>query len=64
MEEVEWFASYAYNHSVDLYGQGDAERCRHWSERAIGLAHCCDDGGRLEALLQDKFVQLKLDGGP
>lgn len=64
MEEVEWLASYAYNQSIDLYIRGEAEHFRHWSQRAIELARYCDDDGRFQGLLQEKLVQLRLDGVP
>ncbi|ROV97146.1 hypothetical protein VMCG_07448 [Cytospora schulzeri] len=60
-EELEWFASAAYNHSIDLWGRHDNEGCRWWAQRAMGIAHYCEDGGRLEAMLRDRFDGLRLD---
>lgn len=60
-EEIEWLASTAYNHSIDLWGRDKDEGCRWWAEKAISLAHYSDDGGHLEAMLQMKYVEYKLD---
>lgn len=60
-EELEWFASAAYNHSIDLWGRDEDEACRWWAEKAMSMAHHCRDGGQLEALLQAKYVKLRLD---
>lgn len=59
---MEWFATTAYNYSIDLWGREKAIECRRWAEKAIRLAHYCDDGGHLEALLQDNYVKFALDG--
>lgn len=61
MEEVEWFASAAYNHSIDLWGRDEDEACRWWAQRAMKMAHCCGDEGQLEAVLQAKYVNLRFD---
>lgn len=60
-EEIEWFASTAYNHSVDLRLQDDAEASEEWARMAMTLAHYCNDGGHLEVTLQDMHVKYKLD---
>ncbi|KAK7735234.1 sporulation-specific protein 22 [Cytospora paraplurivora] len=60
-EELEWFASAAYNHSIDLWGRDEDEACRWWAEKAMSMAHHCRDGGKLEAVLQAKYVKLRLD---
>lgn len=59
-EEVEWLASTAYNHSVDLWCYNKVEACRWWAEKAIALAHYSDDGGQLEARLHENYVKNKL----
>ncbi|PSR97315.1 meiosis protein SPO22/ZIP4 like-domain-containing protein [Coniella lustricola] len=60
-EEVEWFASSAYNHAIDLYNRKDVEACRRWAQSALKLAHYSGDGGTLEALLQERYVKLGLE---
>lgn len=37
-DELEWLASTAFNHAVDLYCAGQVEQCREWAERALNLA--------------------------
>lgn len=61
-EEVEWIASTAYNHSIDLWCHDQAEECRWWAEKAISLAHYSNDGGQLEAMLQERYIKNKLGG--
>jgi len=52
----------AFNEAVDWYGGGEEKRSRYWAEKAMTLAHYCEDEGRLEAILQEKYLMLKLDG--
>lgn len=59
-EEVEWIASTAYNHSIDLWCRDQAEACRWWATKAISLAHYSDDGGQLEARLHESYLKNKL----
>ncbi|KAG9644000.1 SPO22-domain-containing protein, partial [Aureobasidium melanogenum] len=71
-EEIEWLASTAFNHAVDLWfadieageGQGGAnEQARTWAEKALMLAGgaCGVDIGvqGLHKVLQDKWMRLK-----
>ncbi|KAK7740394.1 sporulation-specific protein 22 [Diaporthe eres] len=60
-EELEWMASAAYNHSIDLWGQEERKGCMWWAQKAMSIAHFCDDQGHLEEMLQGKYAKLKLD---
>ncbi|KUI61426.1 Testis-expressed sequence 11 protein [Cytospora mali] len=60
-EELEWFAAAAYNHSIDLWGRDEDEACRWWAQKAMSIAHYCQDGGHLDALLRDKYAKLRLN---
>lgn len=60
-EELEWMASAAYNHSIDLWGQDERKGCMWWAQKAMSIAHFCDDRGHLEEMLQGKYAKLKLD---
>ncbi|KAE8452848.1 hypothetical protein EG329_013120 [Mollisiaceae sp. DMI_Dod_QoI] len=60
-EELEWIATKAFNHAIDLYCAGADEGCRDWAGRALNIAHYCTDGGSLEKLLQSKLVGLKFE---
>ncbi|KAH8778487.1 meiosis protein SPO22/ZIP4 like-domain-containing protein [Diaporthe sp. PMI_573] len=60
-EELEWIASTAYNHCIDMWGQNEMESCTWWAQKAMSIAHFCDDGGHLEEKLQRKYAKLKLD---
>ncbi|TVY81885.1 Sporulation-specific protein [Lachnellula suecica] len=60
-EELDWIASKAFNHAVDLYCGGEDEACRNWASKALNIAHFCADNGVLEELLQNKLVGLKFD---
>lgn len=60
-EEVQWFASTAYNYSLDLYQRDEAKGCRGWAQNALSLAHYCGDGGHLETVLQEAYATYKLD---
>ncbi|KAJ0124698.1 Testis-expressed sequence 11 protein [Diaporthe amygdali] len=60
-EEIEWLASAAYNHSIDLWGRHERTRCTWWAQKAMSIAHFCDDEGHLEKTLQGKYANLKLD---
>ncbi|KAK2606983.1 hypothetical protein N8I77_005697 [Diaporthe amygdali] len=60
-EEIEWLASAAYNHSIDLWGRHERKRCTWWAQKAMSIAHFCDDEGHLEKTLQGKYANLKLD---
>lgn len=60
-EELEWIATRAFNHAVDLYCTGEDEGCKNWADRALNIAHYCVDEGSLERLLQSKLMGLKFD---
>ncbi|KAH8687536.1 meiosis protein SPO22/ZIP4 like-domain-containing protein [Tricladium varicosporioides] len=60
-EELDWIASKAFNHAIDLYCNGDDEGCKNWAAKAFNVAHYCSDEGALERLLQNKFMALKFD---
>ena len=61
-EELEWVATRAFNHAVDLYISHSDEGCKDWAGGAMNIAHFCADGGTLERLLQSKWAGLKFDG--
>lgn len=71
-EELEWLASTAFNHAVDLWfagveeGQGQGEyneQARVWAEKALMLAGSVGRVGAgvhgLHKVLQDKWMRLK-----
>ncbi|KAL2160174.1 hypothetical protein VTH06DRAFT_1830 [Thermothelomyces fergusii] len=60
-EEVEWMATTSFNHAIDCYSAHQAGRAKEWATKAINLAHYCGDG-RLEEILQNKYLRLNLDG--
>lgn len=60
-EDVNWFASTAYNHAIDMCGRDDMTECKHWAQKAMNLAHYCRDGGHLEGLMQDYYVKYNLN---
>ncbi len=57
---MKWMATTAFNEAVDWYAGGEEDRAKHWAEMAINMAHHCGDKGRLEAVLRDKCLSLKL----
>ncbi|KAG9593451.1 SPO22-domain-containing protein, partial [Aureobasidium melanogenum] len=71
-EELEWLASTAFNHAVDLWFAGieagevqgeDNAQARVWAEKALMLAGSVDGIGvgvqGLHKVLQDKWMKLK-----
>ncbi|POS79951.1 hypothetical protein DHEL01_v201659 [Diaporthe helianthi] len=60
-KDLEWIVSTAYNHAVDLWGRDQREDWLWWAQKAISIAHFCDDGGYLEGNLQRKCAKLQLD---
>ncbi|KAG8164456.1 hypothetical protein KVR01_006374 [Diaporthe batatas] len=60
-KELEWIVATAYNHAVDLWGRDQKEKWLWWAQKAISIAHFCDDGGHLEGQLQRKCARLQLD---
>ncbi|KAH0162689.1 SPO22-domain-containing protein, partial [Aureobasidium melanogenum] len=71
-EELEWLASTAFNHAVDLWFAGieagevqgeDNEQARVWAEKALMLAGSVGGVGvgvqGLHKVLQDKWMRLK-----
>jgi hypothetical protein len=61
-EELEWIATRAFNHAVDLYCSEQDDACKTWAGKAFNIAHLCNDDGALERTLQGKFLGLKWDG--
>ncbi|KAH0269856.1 SPO22-domain-containing protein, partial [Aureobasidium melanogenum] len=74
-DELEWLASTAFNHAVDMWfagieegnGQGeDNEQARLWAEKALMLAGSVGGVGAgvqgLHKVLQDKWMKLKVIG--
>ncbi|KAI5864321.1 meiosis protein SPO22/ZIP4 like-domain-containing protein [Durotheca rogersii] len=59
--EVEWFATTAFNHGVDLFGVNEDELSKQWIGHALTLAHYHQDGGDLERELQKRQVNLRWD---
>jgi len=58
-DEIEWLATMAWNHALDLFLVGkDDDEPKKWAIRAIELAHYGSDGV-LEAQLQEKYQGLK-----
>lgn len=57
--EVDWMASTAFNHAVDLFLEGDDDGCRKWAAAALNLAAFAGTG--LESELQGRYASLKLD---
>ncbi|TVY21229.1 hypothetical protein LARI1_G000647 [Lachnellula arida] len=60
-EELDWIASKAFNHAVDLYCGGQDIACKNWASKALNIAHYCADNGALERLFQTKYAGLKFD---
>jgi hypothetical protein len=54
-------ATTAFNHAADFYVARELERAKEWATKAINLAHWCGDGGRLEEILQSKYLRLRFD---
>ncbi|RYP76844.1 hypothetical protein DL771_001580 [Monosporascus sp. 5C6A] len=59
--ELEWLITTAFNHGVDLYCNDESELSKKWIVHAFTLAHYHQDGGDLEALLQERYTKLKWD---
>jgi len=60
-EELEWMASMAFNHAIDLYGVQEMDRAKEWATKAINLAHYCSDEGGLEKTLQTNFLKFNFE---
>jgi hypothetical protein len=60
-EELDWIATKAFNHAVDLYLGQQEEACKTWASKAINVAQYVNDGGSLERLLQEKLAGLLLE---
>jgi hypothetical protein len=54
-------ATVSFNEAVDQFGAEQDDLARQWAGKSISLAHYCDDGGRLEALLQERYLMLGLE---
>ncbi|RYP22519.1 hypothetical protein DL765_001577 [Monosporascus sp. GIB2] len=59
--ELEWLITTAFNHGIDLYCSDESELSKNWIAHALTLAHYHQDGGDLEALLQERYTKLKWD---
>ncbi|KAG9232181.1 meiosis protein SPO22/ZIP4 like-domain-containing protein [Amylocarpus encephaloides] len=59
-EELDWMATRAFNHAVDLYCLDQDDACRNWASKALNIAHFCNDNGALEAFLRERFAVLRL----
>ncbi|RYP55629.1 hypothetical protein DL769_010097 [Monosporascus sp. CRB-8-3] len=59
--ELEWLTTTAFNHGIDLYCNDESELSKNWIAHAFTLAHYHQDGGDLEALLQERYTKLKWD---
>ncbi|RYP34710.1 hypothetical protein DL767_004156 [Monosporascus sp. MG133] len=57
--ELEWLITTAFNHGIDLYCNDESELSKNWIAHAFTLAHYHQDGGDLEALLQERYTKLK-----
>ena len=57
-EELEWIATRAFNHAVDLYVSEEDNSCQSWFTKALNIAQFCTDAGLLE-LFQNKYAGLK-----
>ena len=60
-EELEWIATKAFNHAVDLYCSSEDDASQNWAGKALNIAHYCADEGALERTLQTKLLSLKFD---
>lgn len=61
-DELEWLATTAFNHAVDLYCASDDEACKTWAEKALNLAMEANDGRHLYETLQGKWLLLNVGG--
>ncbi|CAJ2511271.1 Uu.00g068960.m01.CDS01 [Anthostomella pinea] len=57
--ELEWLATTAFNHGVDLYGINEDELSQKWVAHAFTLAHHHQDGGDLQRQLQEAYTKLQ-----
>lgn len=57
-EEMEWIITNAFNHGIDLFCSDQDEKANQWTHGAINLAAYFDDGGQLQAQLQEKVLAL------
>ncbi|EEP81538.1 predicted protein [Uncinocarpus reesii 1704] len=60
-EELEWLATTAFNHAIDLYLASDDTASRRWYGKALDLARLLHDNGGLWQILQEKFGRLSWD---
>lgn len=59
-DELEWLASKAFNHAIDLYCESDEGACRQWGERALNLARASSPGSGFHASMQGLWMKLNL----
>ncbi|KAF3933367.1 hypothetical protein ABW19_dt0204996 [Dactylella cylindrospora] len=59
-DELEWIAAIIWNLAVDKNCAGDYPGSKKWAELALSIAGYLKDGGKLEKLLHDKFVKLRI----
>lgn len=59
-DELEWLASTAFNHAVDLYCASDEEGCRTWAEKALNLAMASPSRSGVHAAMQGSWMKLNL----
>ncbi|KOS21897.1 hypothetical protein ESCO_001803 [Escovopsis weberi] len=60
--ELEWLVAVAFNHAIELYSRGEEAACHTWALKAMNLAACVDDDGRLRDGLETNFAKLRFDG--
>jgi hypothetical protein len=52
--ELQWLATMAFNHAVDLLAGGNHAEATKWMDGALGLAYWARDEGALHALFTQK----------
>jgi len=57
-DEIEWLASTAFNHAVDLRCASDREGCRVWGERALNLAKTVSGDNALYNQMSGLWLRL------
>lgn len=62
-DELDWVVATTFNHAIDVYARGDGELCHRWAFKALKLAECMDDGGRMKEVLEERVVKLRFKSG-